>query len=460
MRPWTAAVAVATAAVALFLLASTAPSATAFPPEPPTPPALPQRWIISLRPDADTAHALAQLAPLGLVLHRDRALTVGAYRALVVEPSFAATDTVAADVDHVVHALIQRDPLAAAAKIAMALQSVAAHVDVDTPVRVAAEGAWDVRGAPPADACVARDEKPRNWGLDRIDQPALPLDGVYTSPCLPRDANRSIVNYVVDTGIFVKHEEFQGRATWGTTVVSGASDEDKNGHGTFVAGIIGGRTCGVYKQAQLVAVKALDDKGQGSTSDVITALQWIANQVGTSDQVAIVNLSIGGFYSRSLNDAVNAGAKNGLIMIVAAGNEGINACLTSPASATGAIAVGATDRDDRIARFSNIGACVEILAPGVNVTSASIRSKTAYVTESGTSFASPHVAGLLGLYAATSSLPALVERFDEHGGGWDVAAAKDALTKTLYDRAVKDQVTIPFSVFSPTPNLLAQVWPS
>ncbi|KNE68900.1 hypothetical protein AMAG_13539 [Allomyces macrogynus ATCC 38327] len=452
MRPWTAAVAVA------LLLASTTLSAAAFPPEPPTPP-LPQRWIISLRPDADTVHALTQLAPLGLVLHRDRALTVGAYRALVVEPSFATTDA-ATDVDHAVHALVQRDPIAAAAKIATALHSVAAHVDVDTPVRVAAPpGVWDVRGAPPADACVTRDEKPRNWGLDRIDQPALPLDGVYASPCLPRSANRSIVNYVVDTGIFVKHEEFQGRATWGTTVVSGASDEDKNGHGTFVAGVIGGRTCGVYKQAQLVAVKALDDKGQGSTSDVITALQWVANQVGESDQIAIVNLSIGGFYSRSLNDAVNAGAKNGLIMIVAAGNEGINACLTSPASATGAIAVGATDRNDLIAKFSNIGACVEILAPGVNVTSASIRSKTAYVVESGTSFASPHVAGLLGLYAATSLLPALVERFDERGG-WEAVAAKDALTKTLYDRAVKDQVTIPFSVFSPTPNLLAQVWPS
>ncbi|KAJ3364564.1 hypothetical protein GGF32_001664 [Allomyces javanicus] len=456
MRAWTpAAAAAATAAVALLVtIALTATTAAAaFPPEPPTPP-LPQRWIISLRPNADTAHALAQLTPLGLVLHRDRALSVGTYRALVVEPSPTAAD---AAVDHAVRVLVQRDPLAAAAKIAAALPSVAAHVDVDSPVRVAAPDWWNVRGAPPADACVTREEKPRNWGLDRIDQPALPLDGVYTSPCLPRDANRSIVNYVVDTGIFTKHEEFQGRATWGTTVVSGASDEDKNGHGTFVAGIIGGRTCGVYKQAQLVAVKALDDKGQGSTSDVITALQWIADQVGTSDQIAIVNLSIGGFYSRALNDAVNAGAKNGLIMIVAAGNEGINACLTSPASATGAISVGAIDRNDIIARFSNIGACVEILAPGVNVTSASIRSKTAYIVQSGTSFASPHVAGLLGLYAATTSLPALVERFEE--GGWDAAAAKDALTKTLYDRAVKDQVRIPFSLFSPTPNLLAQVWP-
>ncbi|KNE69434.1 hypothetical protein AMAG_13794 [Allomyces macrogynus ATCC 38327] len=328
MRHWTA------AAVALLLLILIASTAAAFPPEPPTPPALPQRWIISLLPEADTAHALAQLAPLGLVLHRDRALTIGTYRALVVEPSATAAGTA---VEMKCAPWTQRDPFAAGAKIATPLQPVAANVQCPTH-------------------------------------------------------------------------------------------------------------------------PALDDKGQGSTSDVITALQWIADQVGTSSQLAIVNLSIGGFYSRALNDAVNAGAKNGLILIVAAGNESINACLTSPASATGAIAVGATNRDDRIARFSNVGACVEILAPGVNVTSASIRSKTAYIVESGTSFACPHVAGLLGLYAATTSLPALVERFDADGG-WNAAAAKDALMKTLYDRAVKDQITIPFSVFSPTPNLLAQVWP-
>ena len=225
-------------------------------------------------------------------------------------------------------------------------------------------------------------------GLDRIDQRALPLSGTYTSATTAA----GVTAYVVDTGIDTSHRDFGGRAR-NVYDALGGDGKDCNGHGTHVAGTIGGATHGVAKGVQLRGVRVLGCDGSGTTSGIIAALDWVrAHHV----KPAVANLSLGGGYSAAQNAAVTSLVDAGVATAVAAGNEGRDACRVSPASAAGVVTVAATDRTDTRASFSNHGSCVETYAPGVDVTSTWLGGATR--TISGTSMASPHVAGVMALH--------------------------------------------------------------
>jgi subtilisin family serine protease len=242
------------------------------------------------------------------------------------------------------------------------------------------------------------------WGLDRLDQRTVPLDGTYhyISQVAPVNV------YVIDTGILPTHADFGGRASVAVDEVGdGHNGIDCNGHGTHVAGTIGGSTYGVAKFVTLHAVRVLDCTGNGSFSSVIAGVEWVTTH---AIKPAVANMSLGGPYSQAVNDAVAKSINSGITFTIAAGNDSGDACQASPASTPAAITVGATDRTDRVAYFSNVGKCVDLFAPGVAVVSDWIGSNTATNTASGTSMAAPHVAGVAALYLTTSpsSTPAQV----------------------------------------------------
>ncbi|MET3429936.1 subtilisin family serine protease [Actinoplanes tereljensis] len=229
------------------------------------------------------------------------------------------------------------------------------------------------------------------WGLDRIDQKSATLSKTYT----PSDDGSSVHAYVIDTGIRITHNEFGGRASYGFNFVNYTTTaSDCEGHGTHVAGTIGGRTYGVAKSVQLVAVKVLDCDGEGELSDVIAGINWVT---ANAKKPAVANLSLGGSNSPSLNAALQKLINSGVTVAVAAGNENVNAAKESPANLAAAITVGATDAKDKRASFSNFGTVLDMFAPGVNVRSAFASSDTATASASGTSMASPHVAGAAAL---------------------------------------------------------------
>ncbi len=238
------------------------------------------------------------------------------------------------------------------------------------------------------------------WGLDRIDQVSGPLDGLYHYA----NTGSGTSVYIVDTGINLTHVEFGGRAVTGTDfVTAGGTAVDCNGHGSHVAGIVGGATYGVAKGARLVAVRVLDCSGSGSESNVIAALDWVAQQRSAAPTTpAVVNMSLSGGAAAALDSAVQRTVAAGVTIVVAAGNATTDACTVSPARAPSAIAVAATDASDNFAGFSNYGTCVKIAGPGVSILSAYTGSTTATATLSGTSMASPHVAGAAALYLAAN----------------------------------------------------------
>ncbi len=234
------------------------------------------------------------------------------------------------------------------------------------------------------------------WGIDRIDQRALPLDGLYVYNA----DGTGVTVYIIDTGINFTHTEYNGRAFTGIDeVTSGGTAADCNGHGSHVAGTVGGTTYGVAKNVKLVAVRVLDCNGSGTTSGVIAGVDWVTSQKKGSPSVpSAANMSLGGGLSTTLNQAVENSIAAGVAYAIAAGNSTADACNYSPASAPSAMTVGATDNTDTFAYFSNFGTCVDINAPGVNITSAWYTSNTATNTISGTSMATPHVAGAAALY--------------------------------------------------------------
>ncbi|MCY0953812.1 S8 family peptidase [Streptomyces sp. H27-S2] len=234
-----------------------------------------------------------------------------------------------------------------------------------------------------------------SWGLDRIDQRAWDKangqgDGQFTT----QGNGSGVTAYILDTGIEYGHDEFGGRAVFGFDAVGdGQGGADCNGHGTHVAGTVGGSTYGVAKKANLVSVRVLGCDGQGTLSGIVAGLDWVARN---ATQPAVLNASLGGDRSDAVNDAADAVTAAGVLPVVAAGNSSKDACLVSPASASKVVTVAASDKWDEETSFSNYGGCVEIYAPGEQILSAKLGGGS--VALDGTSMASPHVAGVVALY--------------------------------------------------------------
>ncbi|MEU8570040.1 S8 family peptidase [Streptomyces pathocidini] len=276
---------------------------------------------------------------------------------------------------------------------------------------------------------------PPSWGLDRIDQPDLPLNKAYT---YPSGGGAGVTAYVIDTGIRTSHQDFGGRAVSGFDAVDGGAATDGNGHGTHVAGTIGGSSYGVAKKVNLVAVRVLDNTGSGTTDQVVKGIDWVMRN---AKKPAVANMSLGGPLDPALDTAVSNAIASGVTFAVAAGNSTAAVSTSSPARVPEAITVGATDEEDDFADFSNWGPGVDVLAPGVNIKSAWNTSDTATNTISGTSMATPHVAGASALYLAAhpAATPAQVS------AGLTDSAAENKVTDPLFFRLVF------------TPNILLQV---
>ncbi|HUR15223.1 MAG TPA: S8 family serine peptidase [Mycobacteriales bacterium] len=256
---------------------------------------------------------------------------------------------------------------------------------------------------------------PPSYGLDRIDQRALPLNNSYSYTA----DGTGVTAYVIDTGINYGHSDFGGRARAGfDAVTAGGGAVDCNGHGTHVSGTIGGTAYGVAKRVSLVGVRVLDCDGSGTTAQVVAGIDWVKNhhQAGVP---AVANMSLGGGVDNAIDTAVNNAIADGITFGVAAGNDGgfvgdllgsSNACNHSPARVAAALTVGATDKTDTKASYSNKGTCLDLFAPGTDIKSAWMGSSTATNTISGTSMATPHVVGVAALYLAghTSATPAAV----------------------------------------------------
>jgi subtilisin family serine protease len=244
------------------------------------------------------------------------------------------------------------------------------------------------------------------WGLTRIDERALDIDGTYTYSAT---AGRGVTAYIIDTGINTGNVDFGSRASFGINTVD-RNNSDCNGHGTHVAGTVAGKKYGVAKLATLVGVKVLNCQGSGTTAAVIQGLNWVTeHHVGDK---SVANMSLGGAASTATDDAVKRLVDSGVFVSAAAGNDNRNACNVSPARAPTAFTVAASDSNDKKGSFSNYGPCVDAYAPGVAITSDWIGSTTATNTISGTSMAAPHVAGVAALYLSErTSTPAATSKW-------------------------------------------------
>jgi len=242
----------------------------------------------------------------------------------------------------------------------------------------------------PKDACTTQEGA--TWGLSRTSKIELAIDGKYSYDL----DGTGVYSYVIDTGVYWQHNDFEGRASWGANFVD-QDNFDGNGHGTHCAGTVGGATYGMAKKTRIIGVKVLSAGGSGAWSGVISGINWVAND--STHRPATANMSLGGGKVQAVNDALDAASLHGnVVMVCAAGNNNGDTCNFSPASAPQAVAVGATDNGDRKATFSNHGRCMHLFAPGVGITSTWIGNPDADNTISGTSMAAPHVCGMTAKY--------------------------------------------------------------
>lgn len=293
------------------------------------------------------------------------------------------------------------------------------------------------------------------WGLARVSHRDQLSFGTYNKYLYAAEGGEGVDAYVIDTGTNIEHVDFEGRAKWGKTIPQGDEDVDGNGHGTHCSGTVGGKKYGVAKKANIYAVKVLRSNGSGTMSDVMKGVEWAAEAHLEQVELAkkgkrkgfkgsAANMSLGGGKSPSLDQAVNAAVEAGLHFAVAAGNDNADACNYSPAAATKALTVGASALDDSRAYFSNWGKCVDIFGPGLSIQSTWIGSKTAINTISGTSMASPHLAGLLSYFLS------LQPSEESEYGMAAITPAK--LKKNLISIATENALS---DIPSDTPNLLA-----
>lgn len=273
--------------------------------------------------------------------------------------------------------------ISATAVQSLSQDSLVAYVEQDTVVTITEEESVDAT------------QTGATWGLDRIDQRNRPVNGTFVY----NKTGAGVRVYIIDTGIRISHSQFGGRARDGFDAIDGLPASDCNGHGTHVAGTVGGSTYGVAKGVTLYAVRVLNCAGSGANSQVIAGINYVANQkIGNSSIPMVANMSLGGSASTALDNAVNAAINAGVIFAIAAGNSNANACNYSPARVPNALTVGATTSTDARASYSNYGACLDLFAPGSSIKSAWYTSDSATNTISGTSMATPHVAGVAALY--------------------------------------------------------------
>ncbi|MGW8955919.1 S8 family peptidase [Streptomyces sp. NPDC055709] len=278
----------------------------------------------------------------------------------------------------------------------------------------------------------ATQDNPPSWGLDRIDQTDTTADSKYT---YPDSAGEGVTAFVIDTGVRITHKDFEGRATHGFDAIDNDDTaDDGNGHGTHVAGTIGGTAHGVAKKVKIVAVRVLDDSGSGTTEQVVAGIDWVAkNHQGPS----VANMSLGGPADEALDEAVRKAIATGVTFGLAAGNNAGDAGQGSPGRVKEAITVASSTKDDQQSDFSNFGSVVDIYAPGSDITSAWNDSDEGTKTISGTSMATPHVVGAAAVYLAAHQ-----------------DATPDQVAKALTDGATPDKISNPGAG---TPNKLLKV---
>ncbi|MGC5028325.1 S8 family peptidase [Micromonospora sp. DT229] len=355
--------------------------------------ALPQRSVfVGLAALAMVAAATPAMAaePVGTIRSAGGATAVKDSYIVVFKDSEVSRTAVGSSVER----LLRRHGGATARTYSTAIRGAELRISAKAAARIAADPAVAYVEQNHTVQLAATQTNPPSWGLDRIDQRNLPLNSSYTYP----NTASNVTSYIIDTGIRTSHSDFGGRATWGTNAVD-SNNTDCNGHGTHVAGTVGGTAYGVAKATRLVAVKVLNCSGSGTNAGVIAGVDWVtANAV----KPAVANMSLGGGANTTLDNAVINSINSGVTFVVAAGNgnslgQRQNACNYSPARTAPAITVGATQNNDAAASFSNFGTCVDILAPGVSITAPWITNDTSTNTISGTSMASPHVAGAAAL---------------------------------------------------------------
>ncbi|KAJ9155716.1 Serine protease [Pleurostoma richardsiae] len=335
------------------------------------------------------------------------------------------------------------------------IEKVRRHPDVEVIERDTIVHTMKFEEEKEKEDCSPETEKGAPWGLARVSHRNTLSFGTFNKYLFADEGGEGVDVYVIDTGTNTEHVDFEGRAHWGKTIPAGDEDVDGNGHGTHCSGTIAGKKYGVAKKANVYAVKVLKSNGSGTMSDVIAGVDFAAKshleQVKAAKngkrkgfKGSAANMSLGGGKTRLLDDAVNAAVAAGIHFAVAAGNDNADACNYSPAAAENAVTVGASAIDDSRAYFSNWGKCTDIFAPGLSIQSTWIGSKYAVNTISGTSMASPHIAGLLAYYLS------LQPATDSEYSVAPITPAK--LKANLISIATVDSLT---DIPKDTPNLLA-----